>query len=130
MARRLSSDYIQAMALRTLFLPFLLGMTLCAGSAVARESDSFLALAKTAESKGDVQGAVRLAQAALVQEPARPDSYVLLGDLYAQQSEGDYARFYYEEALTIDPQNARARAGIGKLDSNPKTSANAGLDKK
>src|SRR6185312_3266585 len=43
--------------------------------------DSLLAQAKDAITKGDTELAVRLAQAAIVQDPARTGSYVALGDV-------------------------------------------------
>ena len=117
------------MAARSFLLPLIMAAALACGAAAARESDALLAQARAAVGKGDIQSALRFAQAALVKEPARTDSYVLLGDLYARQSESDYARFYYEQALTIDPENGAAQAGLGKLESNPKPSADAALDK-
>ena len=47
--------------------------------------------------------------------PARPDSYVALGDFYAAQGEPDYARNYYDEALSIDPVTPSALKAIAAL---------------
>jgi Flp pilus assembly protein TadD len=72
--------------------------------------------AEAAKAKGDMTLALRLAQAAIVADPARPQSYDLLGDFYAQQGESDFARFYYNEALGIDPGDGAAGRGIAQLD--------------
>src|SRR5581483_3952551 len=53
--------------------------------------DSLLAQSKDAATKGDTELAVRLAQAAIVQDPARTGSYVALGDVYASSGQPDYA---------------------------------------
>jgi tetratricopeptide (TPR) repeat protein len=71
---------------------------------------------QAAQAKGDKDLAIRLAQAAIVANPARPDSYVALGEIYAAAGEADYARFYFNEALAIDPADAKATRAVAALD--------------
>jgi Flp pilus assembly protein TadD len=88
--------------------------------------ESLLAGAQAATAKGDIDLAVRLAQSAIVADPARPTSYVALGNVYAQSGQGDYARSYYDAALDIDPVNPSALKAISALDHNrSETTANA-----
>jgi tetratricopeptide (TPR) repeat protein len=72
--------------------------------------------AQAAQTNGDRDLAVRLAQAAIVADPARPAAYDALGDLYAANGDADYARFYYGEALAIDPADAGATKAISDLE--------------
>ena len=72
--------------------------------------------AQAAQAGGDKELAVRLAQAAIVADPARPATYDTLGDLYAANGDADYARFYYAEALAIDPADADAAKAMAALD--------------
>src|SRR5581483_6456329 len=72
--------------------------------------------AQDASAKGDKDLALRLAQAAIVADPAKPQTYDLLGDLYAAEGQGDFASFYYGEALSIDPSDAAAARGTAELD--------------
>jgi tetratricopeptide (TPR) repeat protein len=72
--------------------------------------------AQTAQANGDKDLAVRLAQAAIVADPARPATYVVLGDLYAANGDADYARFYYGEALAIDPADVGATKAMAALE--------------
>lgn len=72
--------------------------------------------AQAAHAKGEKELAVRLAQAAIVAAPARPATYNALGDLYAADGDADYARFYYREALNIDPADGDATKAIAALD--------------
>ena len=86
--------------------------------------DSLLAQAKDATTRGDTELAVRLAQAAIVQDPARTGSYVALGDVYASSGEPDYARSYYGAALDIDPADAAAQKALSDLNrDHPETTA-------
>ena len=57
-----------------------------------------------------------LAQSAIVADPARPSSYVALGDVYALAGEADYARSFYESALAIEPTDAGAQKALSALD--------------
>ena len=50
--------------------------------------ETLLSQAHDAVGKGDTELAVRLAQSAIVADPARPASYVALGDIYAQDRPG------------------------------------------
>lgn len=78
--------------------------------------ESLLSQAHDAAIKGDTELAVRLAQSAIVADPARPTSYVALGDIYAETGQPEYARSFYEEALDIDPLNQSALKAIANLD--------------
>ncbi len=71
--------------------------------------------AQEANAKGDRDLALRLAQAAIVADPAKPQTYDLLGDLYAAGGEDDFASFYYSEALGIDPGDPAAAKGTAAL---------------
>jgi len=75
-----------------------------------------LAQARAAESRGETELALRLAQSAIVAAPAQPNSYVALGDIYAESGHPDFARTYYDAALEIDPAEARAQKAIAALD--------------
>src|ERR1700751_3890831 len=70
--------------------------------------ESLLSQAHDALGKGDTELAVRLAQSAIVADPTRPGSYVVLGDIYAQAGKPDYARSFYDQALGIDPAEPNA----------------------
>jgi Flp pilus assembly protein TadD len=117
-------------------IPALLALLLSLTAAVAAPSktvkeppvtvESLLAGAQAATAKGDVELALRLAQSAIVADPARPTSYVALGNVYAQAGEGEYARSYYDAALDIDPVNPGALKAISALDhTRSETTANA-----
>jgi Flp pilus assembly protein TadD len=88
--------------------------------------ESLLAQAHAAIGKGDTELAVRLAQSAIVADPARPTSYVALGDIYAEAGQADYARNFYDAALGIDPAEPAALKALSALDSGHRsTTANA-----
>jgi Flp pilus assembly protein TadD len=88
--------------------------------------ESLLTQAHDAIGKGDADLAVRLAQSAIVADPARPSSYVALGDIYAQAGQPDYARSFYDEALGIDPAEPNALKAIATLDrDHPEHTARA-----
>jgi Tfp pilus assembly protein PilF len=82
---------------------------------------------RDAQSKGDTELALRLAQSAIVADPARPSSYDALADIYAATDAPDFARSYYETALSIDPTDIAAQKAIAALDrgANDKRAANA-----
>ena len=86
--------------------------------AAALSADDLMRQAQAASIKGDADLAFRLAQAAIVADPAKPATYDLLGDLYAGAGQGDYASFYYGEALGIDPSDAAATRGTAELARN------------
>jgi Flp pilus assembly protein TadD len=89
--------------------------------------ESLLAQAHAAIGKGDTELALRLAQSAIVADPARPSSYVALGDIYAETGQPEYARSYYDEALGIDPAEPNALKAIAELDrTHPEHTARAG----
>jgi Flp pilus assembly protein TadD len=88
--------------------------------------ESLLAQAHAAVGKGDTELAVRLAQSAIVADPARPASYVALGDIYAEAGQPDYARNFYDAALGIDPAEPGALKALSALGSSrTSTTANA-----
>jgi len=88
--------------------------------------ESLLAQAHAAIGKGDPELAVRLAQSAIVADPAQPTSYVALGDIYAETGQPDYARSFYDAALGIDPAEPGALKALAALDSGrTATTANA-----
>ncbi len=72
--------------------------------------------AQAAQARGEKELAVRLAQSAIVANPALPAAYNALGDLYAANGDADYARFYYRSALTIDPTDADATKAMAALE--------------
>lgn len=72
--------------------------------------------AQAAQARGEKELAVRLAQSAIVANPALPAAYNALGDLYAANGDADYARFYYRGALTIDPTDADATKAMAALE--------------
>ena len=78
--------------------------------------EALLAQSHAAIAKGDTQLALRLAQSAIVADPARTTPYVALGDIYAETGEAEYARAYYDQALGIDPSDAGALNAIAALD--------------
>jgi Tfp pilus assembly protein PilF len=80
-----------------------------------------------AQSRGETELALRLAQAAIVADPARPSSYDALADIYAANNAPDAARSYYQSALSIDPTDMPAQKAIAALDrgANDKRAANA-----
>jgi Flp pilus assembly protein TadD len=85
--------------------------------------ESLLTQAQTAVAKGDTELALRLAQSAIVADPARPTSYVVLGDIYAETGQPDYARNYYDAALGIDPVDPSALKGLSALDQRSTVNA-------
>jgi Tfp pilus assembly protein PilF len=88
--------------------------------------DGLLSQAHDAVGKGDTELAVRLAQSAIVADPARPRSYVALGDIYAEAGQPDYARSFYDQALGIDPADADALKALTTLNhDHPEHTARA-----
>ena len=84
----------------------------------ALSAEDLMRQAQAASAKGDNDLAFRLAQAAIVADPTRPATYDLLADLYAGAGQGDYASFYYGEALSIDPSDPAAGRGTAELNRN------------
>ena len=87
-----------------------------AAPAPALTAADLIGQAQAAQAKGEKELAVRLAQSAIVANPALPAAYNALGDLYAADGDADYARFYYQGALTIDPTDADATKAIAALE--------------
>jgi Tfp pilus assembly protein PilF len=88
--------------------------------------DALLIQAHAAVGKGDTELALRLAQSAIVADPARPTSYVALGDIYAEAGQAEYARSFYDAALGIDPAEPAALKALSALDhGRTATTANA-----
>jgi Tfp pilus assembly protein PilF len=85
---------------------------------------SLLTQAQDAQVRGETELALRMAQAAIVADPAQTVSYVALGDIYARQGHAEYARSYYEIALQIDPQDAAALKAMAGLADATKAAAN------
>ena len=91
------------------------------GSAFADQADSLLEKSRAAEHEGHLDLAIRMAQAAIVADPARASSYTALGDVYVRADQTEFARFYFGEALVIDPQDADAQAGMTRADRADQT---------
>jgi tetratricopeptide (TPR) repeat protein len=79
-------------------------------------ANDLMTQARQAQSRGDNELAVRLAESAIVVGPDRTDAYDALGDVYTAQNQPDFARSYYNEALSIDPADAAALKAIAALD--------------
>ena len=108
-------------------IPLLAALLLASGTAFAAPAkppapepqvtvESLVAQAHAASARGDTELALRLAQSAIVADPARPTSYVTLGDIYAEAGQADYARNYYDAALGIDPAEPSALRALAELD--------------
>lgn len=80
-----------------------------------------IARARDAQSKGETDLAQRLAQSAIVADPAQPAGYDALGDIYAAAGQPDFARPYYDEALSIDPTDTAAQRALAALDHGSDT---------
>ena len=87
--------------------------------------ESLLTQSQAATSRGDIDLALRLAQSAIVADPARPGSYVALGDIYAQAGQPDFARNFYDAALGIDPIDPGALKALAALDRARSSTVNA-----
>jgi Flp pilus assembly protein TadD len=112
--------------MKGLSIPILLLGLAAVGPAVAAtpEATALITQAQDAQVKGDHELALRLAQAAIVADPTKPQPYVALGDIYARQGQAEFARSYYDAALEVDPQDAAAQRGIAAL-ANPAKAAAA-----
>jgi Flp pilus assembly protein TadD len=117
-----------------LAIPLLAALLLVSGTAFAAPAkppapeppitvESLLARANDAVAKGDTELALRLAQSAIVADPARPTSYVALGDIYAKAGQAEFARNYYDAALGIDPVEPSALKGLSALDQRSTVNA-------
>ena len=85
--------------------------------------DGLMADARAASGRGETELAVRLAQSAIVADPARPAAYNALAEVYAASAQPDFARNYYNEALSIDPSDVTATRAIAALDGSSDTRA-------
>jgi tetratricopeptide (TPR) repeat protein len=95
----------------------------------ALSADDLMRDAQAAQAKGDHDLALRLAQSAIVAAPSRPATYTALGDIYAVSGDADFARFYYRQALQIDPIDADATRSMAALDrSDNQQAAKAGTN--
>ena len=100
-----------------------------AAVAPALSADDLIRDAQAAQAKGDHDLALRLAQSAIVADPSRPAAYTALGDIYAAHGDADFARFYYRQALQIDPVDADATRAMAMLDrGETQQAAKAGTD--
>lgn len=116
-------------------IPLLTALLLTAGPALAAPAktpakveppvtvESLLADAHAAAGRGETELALRLAQAAIVADPARPGSYVVLGDIYAGTGQPDYARNFYDAALGIDPSEPSALKALSALEQGATVNA-------
>lgn len=99
-----------------------------AAASVPQPADPVTALldqSRDAQARGESELALRLAQSAIVADPARPASYVALGALYAMAGQDAYAQSYYEAALQIDPADPAAQRAIAALGATKTTAANS-----
>ena len=92
-----------------------------ASPAFADKVDQLLDKSRAAERLGHHDEALGLAQSAIVADPARASTYTALGDLYLAQTQTDFARFYFNEALDIDPQERGAAQGIARAETAEKS---------
>jgi len=104
-------------AIPRLILAFALLASPALAATPADTVGSLITQARDAQSQGNTELALRLAQSAIVADPSRPTSYVALGDIYAAAGQQDYARTYYNEALSIDPADPSALKAVSDLDS-------------
>ena len=109
--------------MKGLSIPILLLGLAGSASAATPEASALITQAQDAQVKGEHELALRLAQSAIVADPAKPAPYVALGDLYARQGQSEFARSYYDLALEIDPQDAAAQRAIAALVSPAKAAA-------
>lgn len=134
MVRPGQNAYVAAMTLRA--IPLLAALLLVASpafSASAKPSradksvtvSGLLLRAHAATVRGDTELALRLAQSAIVADPARPGSYVALGDIYAAMGQAEFAQSYYDAALAIEPTDTSALKAQAALGSHPASTANA-----
>jgi Flp pilus assembly protein TadD len=106
------------MAQRLFLVPVLL--FLGATPVLASPASSLLSQAQAAQRHGKTELALRLAQSAIVANPADPATYIGLGDIYAHAGDAEFARNSYEKALDIDPQQPIALKAIAALDKDAK----------
>ncbi|MFC2023125.1 tetratricopeptide repeat protein [Chloroflexota bacterium] len=89
-------------------------------AAVAGEKSEALAraqmgLSRCARQRGNLEAALRAAQAAVDAQPATAIYHVLLADQYAELKLKELAIVSYQTVLTLDPYNKRARRQLDAL---------------
>jgi tetratricopeptide (TPR) repeat protein len=109
------------MARRSRILLIAAMLVVSASPAFADKVDQLLDKSRAAERLGHHDEALGLAQSAIVADPARASTYTALGDLYLAQNQTDFARFYFNEALDIDPQERGAAQGIARAEAAEKS---------
>jgi tetratricopeptide (TPR) repeat protein len=72
-------------------------------------------LSRVCLKQGDAGGAAKVLEAADVLSPKNPDRLTLLGDAYFGLGENKKATEAYAESLDLDPSNAAAVQGLGKI---------------
>jgi tetratricopeptide (TPR) repeat protein len=107
-----------------IFLALLALAPMQAAAATNPAVTALLTQSREAQVKGDTELALRMAQAAIVADPASTSAYVALGDLYARAGQSEYARSYYDAALQIDPQDAAALRAIAALATPAQAASN------
>ncbi len=80
------------------------------------DAAALMAGAREAQGRGETELALRLAQSAIVAAPAKPETYNVLGDIYAATGQSDFAQHYYNVALGIDPTDTVAQKAIAALE--------------
>ena len=89
--------------------------------------DALLSQSRAALGRGEIDLALRLAQSAIVANPASTRAYVALGDIYAETGQPDFARNFYESALAIEATDSAAQKALAALDGRKSpTTAKAG----
>ena len=109
------------MARRSRILLIAAMLVVSASPAFADKVDQLLDKSRAAERLGHHDEALGLAQSAIVADPARASTYTALGDLYLAQNQTDFARFYFNEALDVDPQERGAAQGIARAEAAEKS---------
>ncbi|MEO0412967.1 MAG: tetratricopeptide repeat protein [Pseudomonadota bacterium] len=71
-------------------------------------SQQMVSEAEKTSKNGDLEGAARLYEAAIVADPASVDAYVGLGQTQAALKRPKSAKRYFETAVKIDPNNLSA----------------------
>ena len=66
-----------------------------------------------AENKGNVEAAVSTYQAGIILDPKNYDLYIALGDIYMADYDLDQAIRSYCDAITLNPDDARAYSKVG-----------------
>lgn len=95
---------------------FLFGGSGAFASAQPNDSDSLLAMGRSALDAGDPGIAVRLLKEAVVADPGNAEAYSYLGRAFQDQGALQPARKYYALALTVDPLEPNALNWSGQID--------------